>query len=147
MRTETLCALIDACIDANAVWFEAERSKARRLIASGVSVQMPPCCLGCVEPRVRYEMPAKNQRCQNWYLAPDVLRRGLASCLDAALFEAGSARAKGKDASVILVPQTIEGDDPHAVVDFHAVALIDGVEIDSSTKLATPTKAARCACD
>lgn len=145
MRTETLEALIEACVQVSADWFRSETQRCAAMRADGVAVPMPPCCLGCVEPPIRYERPAQGQYCQDWWLPPDVLRRGLASCLDAAIFDAAAARAKGRDARVALETQTYAGD-PSRPVDFHAVAVIEGKRVDSTKKLALPAIEARCAC-
>ena len=145
MRTGALLDLIEACCVIGCEWFKAERKRCAEFRAAGVAVPEPPCCLGCVEPPIRYEMPARGQFCQNWYLPPDVLRRGMASCLDAAIFEVSAARAKGKDAHVELEPQTIDGS-PDAVVDWHAVAYIEGKRKDSSKNLALPSVPAFCSC-
>lgn len=146
MRRMSLEVLADALTEINARWFAAERERISMMRSRGFAVPMPPCCLGCVEPSVQYELPASNQECQSWYTAPDVLRRGLASCLDAAAFDAGSARAKGRNAYVDLIPQTYDGGDLERVIDWHAVAVIDGKVVDSSKKLALPSVPARCAC-
>jgi hypothetical protein len=145
MRTGALLDLIEACCVIGTEWFKAERKRCAEFRAAGVAVPMPPCCLGCVEPPIRYEMPAADQRCQNWYLPPDVLSRGLASCLDAAIFEVSAARSKGKSAHVELEPISFAGS-ADAVEDWHAVAYIEGKRKDSSKNLATPAVDGFCSC-
>lgn len=133
--------------EANYHWFHMQLAQAAYLADRGAVHDMPEACLSCVRPMVKYRPPpsGKNQNCQNWWSAPQVLARGRATCLDAACYDAGAARANGKQAYVLLEPQgepTVPGD-PNSTLDFHAVAVIDGVRVDSSAKL---EKGGACAC-
>jgi len=139
-RWRHLSALAEVLAEANAEWFGAQLDHADMLRAQGIDAKDPPCCIGCVEPKVRYVTPppGDQQRCQNWWSAPQVIARGKANCLDAAAFDVGIARAKGKPAYVELEPvgkPRVPGD-PYSTLDYHAVAYIDGKRVDSSKKLA-----------
>ena len=112
-RTRHLGALLEVVTEANAEWFEQHPSA--------------PCCLARARPQVTYTDPPKNQPSQAIYSAPEVLRRTRATCVDAAVYDAGAARARGSDAWVELEPTT-----PN---DYHVVAYIDGERVDSSALL------------
>jgi len=140
-------ALAEVLTEANAEWYGGELDKYDALLAQGYSVPKPACCLSCVEPRIKYIPPptGDKQNCQNWWSAPQVLQRGRANCLDAAAYDAGAARVEGKTASVLIEPvgdPVVQGD-PYSTLDFHAVAIIDGVRVDSSKKL---TQGGACNC-
>lgn len=114
-RTRHLGALIEVVTEANAEWF-AEHPDA-------------PCCLAGARPGVTYTDPPKNQQSQAIYSAPEVLRRGRATCVDAAAYDAGAARARGLSAWVELEPTSSN--------DYHVVAYIEGQRVDSSALLRT----------
>ena len=107
----------------------------------------PPCCLACAYPKVRYVTPppGSEQTCQNFWAAADILKRRKANCIDASCYDVGVARGKGIPATVDIEPvgdAYVEGD-RFSTLDFHAVAYINGVRIDSSAKL---TDNAGCDC-
>ena len=58
-----------------------------------------PCCLDC--GTITYFEPAMSERVF-FGLAPDVIRQRKTSCAGAAMYEAGHAIAKGKDARVVI---------------------------------------------
>ena len=97
-----------------------------------------PCCLGCAG--VRYYDPGLHLKCQNFWSAPQVLKRKKGTCADAATYAAGKARAKGKQAYVAIEYADQGG--------YHAVAYIDGQRTDPTTELDgyqdTPSS---CACN
>lgn len=139
VRWAQLMQLAEVLTESNAHWFGDQFARAAYLDSRGLPAKVPPCCLSCAKPAVKYRPPptGDKQHCQNWWSAPQVLARGRATCLDAAAYDAGAARAEGKQAYVLLEPQgmpTIEGDE-YSTLDFHAVAVIDGKRIDSSAKL------------
>jgi hypothetical protein len=146
-RWRHLMALAEVLTEANAEWFGAQLDHADMLRAQGRIATDPPCCIACVEPKIRYcpPPPGDQQRCQNWWSAPQVIARGKATCLDAAAFDAGAARAKGKQAYVDLEPvgRPLVPGDPYSTLDFHAVAIIDGERVDSTLKLAAGNGCAR----
>ena len=138
-RWEDLMALAEVLAVVNTRWFLARHEEARSLASAGYAAPDVPCCIGCVDPKVAYRPPppGSQQLCQNWWPAPAVIARKRATCLDAAAFDVGAARAKGKDAYVLLEPvgDPVYADDPYSTLDFHAVAIIDGERIDSTEKL------------
>ena len=138
-RWKELMALAELTTESNAHWYGAQLDYATQLEAQGLPGKAPPCCLACVKPPVVYRAPPPGavQHCQHWWSAQQVLDRGRANCLDASTYDAGAARAEGKEAYVMLEPQgepTLPGD-PYSTLDFHAVAYIDGERVDSSAKL------------
>ncbi len=144
-RWRHLMALAETMTEANAEWMGGELDKADGMRAEGYEVPDPPCCLSCARPKVRYIPPptGDRQNCQNYWSGPEILARGRATCMDAAAFDAGCARAQGKKADVVLEPMgnpRVQGD-PYSTLDFHAVAIIDGERVDSSAKL---TQAGTC---
>ncbi len=139
IRYNQLMALADTLADANAFWFGQQLNIHDALLAQGKLSTKPPCCIGCVEPGIKYRPPppGSQQVSQHWWSAPDVLKRGKATCLGAAAFDVGAARAKGKHAYVELEPQgeeMVDGD-AYSTLDYHAVAIIDGERVDSTQKL------------
>jgi len=138
-RWHHLMALAEVLSNVNAEWFVGRHLEADRVAMAGYDRPEVPCCITCVEPPIRYAPPppGAQQLCQNWWPAPAVIARGKATCLDAAAFDVGAARAKGKEAYVYLEPvgEPVNPDDPFSTLDFHAVAYIDGERIDSSEKL------------
>ena len=138
-RWAALMALAEVTANNNAYWYGAE-------LDQGV---VPPCCLACAQPKVRYAAPppGRQQDCQNFWSAPQVLARGKGNCIDASAYDVGAARADGSDpgAYVYLEPvgTPIVPGDPYSTLDFHAWAVINGVAVDSSAKL---NQAAGCDC-
>lgn len=116
-RTRHLGALVEIVTEANSEWFQDHPEA--------------PCCLARARPRVSYKEPPKNQPSQAIYSAPLVLRRGRATCVDAAAYDAGAARANGLRAWVELEPTSAN--------DYHVVAYIEGERIDSSALLRNGT--------
>lgn len=112
-RTRHLGALLEVLTEANAEWFERHPDA--------------PCCLAQARPSVTYKEPPKNQPSQAIYSAPEVLRRRRATCVDAAAYDAGAARARGLTAWVEL--------EPTSSTDYHVVAFIEGQRVDSSALL------------
>jgi hypothetical protein len=139
--------LAEVMVEANAHWYGSQLDLAELQEAQGVPSSPPPCCLSCARPRIRYCTPptGDKQFCQNWFAAPQVLARGRANCIDASAYDAGAARAKGKEARVVLEPQgqPLVPGDPYSTLDFHAVAIIDGERVDSSARLQNGTD---CSC-
>ncbi len=147
LRWDDLMRLAEVVCETNAQWFGDQAVKADYLERRRIESNRPPCCLSCARPRVKYvpPPPGKDQFCQNWYCAPQVLSRGRATCIDAAAYDAGAARAEGKHALVMLEPTgvpMVRGDE-YSTLDFHAVAIIDGVRVDSSANL---EKGSACDC-
>lgn len=128
-RTAHLEALAEILATANAEWFADQLAQAAEQEAKGRVPAEVPCCIGCVQPEIRYIPPptGEQQFCQNWWSAPDVLARRRATCLDAAAFDVGAARARDKQAWVQF--------EPTSRLDYHAVAIIDGIRVDSSEQL------------
>jgi hypothetical protein len=112
-RTRHLGALLEVVTEANAEWF-ADHPQA-------------PCCLAGARPRITYKEPSRNQPSQAIYSAPQVLQRRRATCADAAAYDAGAARARGRNAWIELEPQSAN--------DYHVVAYIEGQRVDSSALL------------
>jgi hypothetical protein len=138
-RWRHLMALAEVLSEANAEWFGAQMDHAQSQRDRGFQVEDPPCCISCAVPDIVYRPPptGDKQFCQNWWSAPAVLNRGRANCLDASAFDVGAARAKGKEAYVLLEPvgePRIAGD-VYSTLDWHAVAMIDGQRVDSSATL------------
>jgi hypothetical protein len=97
-----------------------------------------PCCLGCAG--VRYYDVGNKLKCQNFWSAPQVLKRGKATCAEAATYAAGKARSEGKAATVGIEYSDLGG--------YHAVVWIDGVRTDPSTELeGYQGQPSACACD
>jgi hypothetical protein len=147
LRYDQLMALAEVLTESNAHWFGDQFAKAAYLEGRGLPGKKPPCCLSCAKPRVLYRPPppGAKQRSQNWWSAPQVLARGRATCLDAAAYDAGAARAEGKRAYVLLEPigEPTLPHDLYSTLDFHAVAVINGERVDSSRNL---EKGSNCPC-
>ena len=109
-RIATLENMLNSLAEANAAYF-ADHPEA-------------PCCLASAG--VTYYDPPVG-RCQNFWSAPDVLRRGRASCADAAAYETGMKLAEGHRSRVALEP--IDG------ISLHAVTYTGGQRIDPSAEL------------
>lgn len=109
-RVAVLEQLLNTQAEANAVWFSEHPGA--------------PDCLGCVG--VRYYNPPVG-KCQNFWSAPQVLKRKKASCADAAAYIAGFMLAAGKPARVAVEP--IDG------ISLHAVVYLGRQRIDPSAEL------------
>ena len=138
-RWKALMALAEVMAENNAYWYGAAQVEQAQYAEQGLPMELPPCCAGCAEPKVKYRPPPPGieQHCQNFWSGSQMLQRRKATCIDAAAYDAGVARAKGQKASVYLEPQgqpQVPGD-PFSTLDFHAVAIIDGKRVDSSEKL------------
>lgn len=108
---EQVATVLEPIVQQNAEWF---------LENPGA-----PCCLGCAG--VKYYDVGNKLKCQNFWSAPQVLKRGKATCAEAATYAAGKARSEGKSATVGIEFSDMGG--------YHAVVWIDGVRTDPSTEL------------
>ncbi len=137
VRWGQLMELADILATDNAYWYVSE-------VQQGWT---PPCCLACAFPKVVYAAPPPGsvQDCQNFWSAAQVLKRRKANCIDASAYDVGVARGKGLPAYIDIEPvgAPMAGDDLYSTLDFHAVAIIEGVRVDSSAKLSA---AAGCDC-
>lgn len=109
-RLAALENTLNVLAEANAVWFGQNPNA--------------PCCPACAG--VRYYDPPVG-KCQNFWGAPGMLRRGKASCADAAAYEVGQKLSQGHQASVVL--EDLDG------ISMHAVAYVDGYRVDPSAEL------------
>lgn len=149
LRWHHLMALAEILATLNTEYFLEQWQRYYELKDRGIDAAEPPCCITCVKPGIVYAPPppGDQQLCQNWWPAPAVLARKKATCLGAAAFDVGAHRAEqyakyGKQINtqatlVDLEPQgtPIDPSDPYSVLDFHAVAYIDGKRVDSTQKL------------
>lgn len=130
-RWAALMALAEITANDNAYWYGGQ-------LDQGVE---PPCSLACAVPKVRYVTPppGRQQDCQNFWTAAQVLARGKGNCIDASAYDVGVVRATGQDptAYVYLEPvgMPMVAGDPFSTLDFHAWAVINGVAVDSSANL------------
>lgn len=111
--------LLERCLEmvalANSTWFDAHPKA--------------PCCLKCAG--VTYYLPPKREH-QSFFSAPEVLKRGRATCAEAVTYCAGKAISEGK-ACRIELEQT-------GPADYHAVVWVtraDGTEerLDPTSEL------------
>ena len=111
MAIETLTALGEGYTLANMVWMRH------------VGLENVPCCLG--EAGIRYIDPpgcSKKFPCQNVLSAPEILVRGVATCIDVAAYYSARLRLTGQQAAPIFTNMTDQRGRPvsgqfHALVD------------------------------
>lgn len=112
--TRHLEAVLEILTESNAEWFASHPEAPLRVV-----------CI--VNPRVKYKPPPKGIVCQNYWSAPQVLKRRRGTCADLAAYDAGAARARGVPAYVKL--------EPVGPGDWHAVAIINGIRVDPSEQV------------